>query len=172
VASIGWLALGVALIAGATGCGSAVPPAALRLPPTTLQERQIQTRRFATPNEATIQQASAQVLQDLGFQIEESESRLGLIVASKTRDASVASRLLRTVLPRVLPLPTDRLQQIRASLATRPAGSAVAVRITFQCLVRDRDSRLSTVAAVRDPAIYQEFFDRLSQSVFLAAQGL
>ena len=153
-----------------------VPAAALQLPPTSLQERQIQTRLFATSNEEKIQRASAQVLQDLGFQIDESESRLGVIVASKTRTAGNVGGIVRAVLAgRILrvPLSSDALQRIRASLVTRPAGNSdIAVRVTFQRLVWDRDNTLSTVERINDPAIYQGFFDRLSQSVFLTAQGL
>ena len=167
--------LGMLLIANATGCASTVPPAALRLLPTSLQERQIQTRRFATSDEEKIQRASAQVLQDLGFQIDESETRLGVIVASKMRDASATGQIVRAILARLLPLPlpTERLQEIRASLVTRPAGGAdIAVRITFQRLVWSSDNQLSIVEGVSDPGVYQEFFDRLAQSVFLDAQGL
>jgi hypothetical protein len=70
-------------------------------------------------------------------------------------------------------MPVDRLQRIRASLVTRPAGKAeVAARVTFQRLVWNSDNELSRVEAVNDPAIYREFFDRLSQSVFLTAQGI
>jgi hypothetical protein len=158
------------------GCAPTVPPEVLQLPPTFLQDRQIQTRRFATSDEEKIQRASAQVLQDLGFQIDESETRLGVIVASKTRDArdgdQIAGAMLAAWVLHVH-VPTDRLQRIRASLVTRPAGNTeVAVRITFQRLVWDSDNELSTVEGVNDPAIYQEFFDRLSQSAFLTAQGI
>jgi hypothetical protein len=170
-----WIAM-VAMGMLAAGCAPLVPSAALQLSPTSLQDRQIQTRRFATSDEEKLQRASAQVLQDLGFQIDESETRLGVIVASKTLDVRDAGQVVRALLAaRILHvhMPTDRLQRIRASLVTRPAGSSdVAVRITFQRLVWDSEHALSTVEGVNDPTIYQEFFDRLSQSVFLTAQGL
>jgi hypothetical protein len=144
-----------------------------------LQERQIQTRRFASSDEEKIQRASAQVLQDLGFQIDDSETRVGLIVASKTREASATGQIV-PVVPVVLAanvfrmhIPTARRETIRASLVTQPVGSShVAVRITFQRVVWDSDNMLSTREGVSDPRTYQEFFDRLSQSVFLTGQGL
>ena len=153
-----------------------VPSAALQSPATSLQERQIQTRRFATSDEEKIQRASAEVLQDLGFQIDESESRLGVIVASKTRKAGNVGGIVRAVLAGDLLRvyrPTQGLQRIRASLVTRPAGSAdIAVRITFQRLIWNSDNALLAIEGINDAELYQEFFDRLSQSVFLTAQGL
>ena len=170
------VAIGLLLTASAVGCTPTVPSSALRLPPTSLQERQVQTRRFATSDEDKLQRASAQVLQDLGFQIDESETRLGVIVASKTREARDSGQVVAAALAALVlrtHVPTDRLQRIGASLVTRPAGSSVvAIRITFQRLVWNSDNELSTIEGVDDPRIYQEFFDRLSQSVFLAAQSL
>ena len=176
MASKGTIAMEMLTIASVAGCAPPVPPGALQLPPTSLQDRQIQTRRFATADEEKIQRASAQVLQDLGFQIDESETRLGVLVASKTGNADepgpIVGAILATLALRVQ-MPADRLQKIRASLVTRPVDKAqIAVRVTFQRLVWNRDNQLLTVEAVNDPAIYEEFFDRLSQSVFLTAQGI
>lgn len=52
-----------------------------------LADRQMQTRRFTTSDKITMLQASAGVLKDLGFTIDEHEVSLGVLVASKTRDA-------------------------------------------------------------------------------------
>jgi hypothetical protein len=176
MASLTSFARGALLIASVAGCAPVVPRAALELPPTSLAERQVQTRRFATSEEGNIQRAAAQVLQDLGFQIDDSETRLGVIVASKARTARGMVQISAAGLASYVfsvHLPTEPLQTIRASLATRPVGSSViAVRITFQRLAWDGDNTLAIVEAVSDPALYQEFFDRLSQSVFLTGQGL
>ena len=47
----------------------------------------MQTRMFETPNERELLSASAAVLQDLGFQIEESQREVGLLRAAKERSA-------------------------------------------------------------------------------------
>jgi hypothetical protein len=137
----------------------------------------MQTRRFGTTDEGKLQRASVQVLQDLGFHIDESDPRLGVIVASKSRDATETGQIIMAIVAAILlgvHAPTDKHQWIRASLVTRPVdnGANVAVRITFQRLVWDTDSHLSKIEGVHDARIYQEFFDKLSHSAFLAAEGI
>src|SRR5512145_822375 len=62
-------------------CATGIPEDALRLPPESLQDRQLQTRRFDGIQEADMLAACAGILQDLGFAIDESETELGVIVA-------------------------------------------------------------------------------------------
>jgi len=52
-----------------------------------LQLRQLQTRTIEGISESALLAACVGVLQDLGFNIDESETRLGVIVASKNRSA-------------------------------------------------------------------------------------
>jgi len=158
-------------------CNQTIPPEALQLSATSLQDRQMQSRRFGTKDEEKLQRASAQVLQDLGFQIDESETRLGVIVASKSRDATETGQIVGSIVVAIVfgvHMPTDKHQKIRASLVTRPVdnGSDVAVRITFQRLVWNTQNNLSKIEGINDPKVYQEFFEKLSQSVFLTAQDV
>ena len=103
-------------------CASKIPKEALQLSPEDLKNRQLQTRRFDT-DESTLMSASAALLQDLGFTIDESETDLGVIACSKTRDAINASQVVGAVLIAVLTgavTPVDKDQLIRASLVTHP----------------------------------------------------
>ena len=70
----------------AAGC-STVTDQSMELSPDSLKLRQLQTRRIEGIEENALLAASAGVLQDLGFNIDESETRLGVIVASKDRSA-------------------------------------------------------------------------------------
>lgn len=70
----------------AAGC-STIADQSMELSPDSLQLRQLQTRRIEGIDENALLAASAGVLQDLGFNIDESETRLGVIVASKDRSA-------------------------------------------------------------------------------------
>ena len=94
----------VVLLNLVAGCQTAPPERALQLPAASLEVRQQQTRRFEDIDEAQLLAASAGVLQDLGFSLDESEVDLGLIVASK-RDAVVGSKV--TDLIRLLKILTD-----------------------------------------------------------------
>ena len=68
-------------------CQTTLPETALQLPPESMQDRAMQTRRFDGISEADLLSACAGVLQDLGFNLDEAEAPLGLIVASKDRSA-------------------------------------------------------------------------------------
>ena len=160
------------------GCQMTIPKEALQLSSESLKTRQLQTRRFDTKEEATILSASAQVLQDLGFNLDESETKLGVIVASKDRDATEAGQIVGAVLIAVIfgvSVPVDKLQKIRVSLVTRPIKGeteSMAVRITFQRLIWNDRGQISKLETLDDAKIYQEFFEKLSKAVFLEAHEI
>ena len=163
-------------------CAQKIPKEALQLSPESLKNRQIQTRRFDT-DEKTMLSASAAVLQDLGFTIDESETELGVIACSKTRDATNAGQVVGAVVVAVLTgavTPVDKEQLIRASVVTYPitidetdkSKCRTAVRVTFQRIVINTDGKATRRECINEPEIYQEFFDKLSQSVFLEAHDI
>lgn len=154
------------------GCAAKIPKEALELTPESLKLRQLQTRRFDSKDEKALLAAGAGVLQDLGFTLDESETKLGVIVASKERSAVETGQVILSVL---LGVPWDTNQKIRASLVTRPAGTAVEstlVRVTFQRIVWNSERRISKTEPLNEPEFYQEFFARLSKAVFLDAHEL
>ncbi|MGD9086764.1 MAG: hypothetical protein PVJ41_17445, partial [Desulfobacterales bacterium] len=64
-------------------------------------------------------------------------------------------------------------QKVLASLVTRPLEEdRIAVRITFQHLVWDTKKELIKNERVNEAKIYQEFFSKLSKSVFLTAHEI
>ena len=164
-------------LALASGC-STVPKSALTLRPESLADRQMQTRKYETGDEGRILEACAGLLQDLGFNIDESESRLGLITASKMRSALNAGQVVTAVILSALggtEVAVDKEQKMRASIVTRPVGEkgeSMAVRVTFQRIVWDTQGRVSKSESLKDPKIYQAFFDKLSKAIFLEAQEI
>jgi hypothetical protein len=171
--TIGFLLLLLSLAA----CAQGVPKEALQLSPDSLQRRQLQTRVFETEDEMQLLSASAALLQDLGFNLDESETELGIIVASKERDATEAGQVAGAVLLAVLIgyIPDiDDEQRIRASLVTRRLEdrNGYAVRLTMQRIVWTDSGLVSKTEPLDEPGIYQEFFAKLSKSVFLEAQRL
>ncbi|MDO8302402.1 MAG: hypothetical protein Q7T18_04080 [Sedimentisphaerales bacterium] len=159
-----------------SGCG--VPQDALRMSPTTLQDRQLQTRMFYTNDEANILSASAAALQDMGFSLDESETELGVIVASKDRSATDAGQVVGAIFIAAMTgvaSPIDSKQKIRVSLVTYPSGEKndkITVRVTFQRIVWDTQGQVTKLQRVDDPKLYEGFFEKLSKSVFLEAQNI
>lgn len=169
----------IALIAIlASGCTPRIPKQALELDPQSLAKRQKQTRRFDTRDEEAILSASAALLQDLGFNLDEASPELGLLLASKDRSAVEAGQIAAAVAVALLTgvsTPTDNNQKLRASVVTRPIGDeqeSIAVRVTFQRIVWNTQGQVSRRESLDDPKAYQEFFEKLSKAVFLEAHDL
>lgn len=179
--SLRWCLFGLAIAFLESGCDS-IPKDALKMSPETIEHRQLQTRRFDGTDEAKILAASAAVLQDLGFTLDESETQLGLIVASKDRSAVSAAQVTGAVVAALFGVATsiDKSQKIRVSLVARPANSDVSahdskdflVRVTFQRMIWNTQHQVTKIEAVDEPQIYQEFFDKLSKSLFLVANQI
>lgn len=160
------------------GCAQKIPKEALQLTPESLRLRQLQTRRFDSKNEQALLVGGAGVLQDLGFTLDEAETELGVIVASKDRSAVEAGQVIGSVILMALTgveTSWDKKQKIRASLVTRPAGTedeSTLVRVTFQRIVWDTEGKISKTEPLDEPEFYQEFFAQLSKAVFLDAHEL
>jgi hypothetical protein len=164
------LALSLCVIASLTACQQTIPKEALQLSQESFELRQLQTRSFSTTNEKKLLIAGAGVLQDLGYNIDESETGLGVIVGSKDRDATEAGQVAALGGGS---MPIDKNQKIRASLITRPAGKGKTnLRVTLQRIVWNTQGQVSKVQSIEEPEIYQDFFDKLSKAVFLNANEI
>jgi hypothetical protein len=173
-----------------TGCVTQTEPAELfQLSAETPKHRAMQTRFFETPNENELLSASAAVLQDLGFQVEESVREVGFLRATKERSAREYGQYIQRALFLVLSLgkllnPVDLHQKIAAGLITRPLNQDATkqeVRIAFYRVVWKGDGQTDRqyippgqqyMEMIRDPDIYQQFFAKLSKAVFLEAHTL
>jgi hypothetical protein len=161
-----------ALAITAAGCNH-LPESALLLNPASIEQRQVETRRFEGVSEADLLAACAAVLQDLGFNIDASDSRLGLITASKERNARDAVQFLQGLALAMIGVhkSLDVDQTIRASVVVFPApGESKSnhfVRISLQRVVRTTNPQIVRTEWLKDPELYQGFFTKLSQSVFL-----
>jgi hypothetical protein len=156
-----------------SGCVNQMAREALTLQPEALEQRRIQTRRFETRSEHELLTASLEVLQDLGFSVDETEPDLGLIVASKNRDASSTGEMIGAFIIGAAgdtQVSYNVEQRIRASVVTRGLGkSGTSVRVTFQRIVWNNLGEISINESIEEPKLYQEFFAKLSNSVFLTA---
>ena len=156
-------------------CQNRILREALTLSPESLKDRQLQTRIFEDIDEKKLLMASAAVLQDLGFTIDETEVSAGVIACSRDRDVTDPKEVVLSIALLFLGiyLPYAERQKVLASLITTPLNNKrIAVRITFQHMVWNSDHVLIKSEQMNEPEIYQEFFSKLSKSVFLVAHGI
>jgi predicted DsbA family dithiol-disulfide isomerase len=159
------------------GCAAVTLEVDLTLTPEMLAQRQLQTRRFETADEQKILKTCAALLQDTGFNIDESETKLGILTASKERDATDAAQWTVFIVGVFLgvSIPPDKDQIMKAFVTTRHVGESgrqVAVRVVFERVVFDTEHRLKKMEALNDPQIYQSFFEKLSKALFLEARDI
>ena len=163
-----------------------------QLTPESAQHRALQTRMFDTSDEKELLSASAAVLQDLGFQIEESSTEMGMLRAAKERGAREYGQEIMQSLVFILGalggkaviMPVDVHQQISATLVTRRSetdASRYSVRILFHRSVWKGDGSTGdqhippgqqSLEMIHDAKIYQQFFAKLSKGVFLEAHKI
>lgn len=159
------------------GCAS-MPENLFTTAPKSLERRQIEARKFTEIQEINLISAVGAVIQDLGFTLESSETKLGLIVAQKDRDATQTGEVVAAVLIALLgggQTAISRDQKIRVSVVVLPTVDKVKaswqVRATFQRIVTRTDNTQVAETLV-DPALHTEFFEKLSKAVFLEAQRI
>jgi hypothetical protein len=166
----------IAMLVGCVTTG--IPPDALILTPSSLQDRQLQTRIYEDVSEAQILSASVGIIQDLGASITETETDLGLVVGEKMRDATDDGQIAGAILVAVFlggPAVWDEKQKIRFSLVTTPASNKPdnrrwVVRLTIQRIVWNNQNQVNRIEAVKDAEIFQGFFEKLDKSLFLEKQ--
>lgn len=139
--------------------------------------RQRQTVFFSEVTEPQLLIESTQALQDLGFTIEESVSRFGVLAGSKDRDATEAGQIAgQVVLTIALALlgahhnPVyDTDQVIRATLTTQPVGAHDAqLRVSFERIVTTNQGT-SRAEELTEAEFSSGFFDKVRAG--LAAKG-
>lgn len=173
-----------------SGCIAHTEPADLfALTPDAPKNRVMQTRMFETPNERELLSASAAVLQDLGFQVEESQREVGFLRAVKERSAREYGQYVGRVVVLILSggkvlQPIDLHQKIAAAFVARPLNPEATrqeVRIMFYRVVWKGEGQVDRqyippgeqyMEMIRDPEIYQQFFAKLSKAVFLEAHRI
>lgn len=159
-----------------TNCSNTIPAEAFQLSHENLQFRQMQTRRYETNKENFLLSSGAALLQDMGFILAESETKLGVIVGNKTRDATDSTQVALAVLVAISGggvMPIDSEQLIRVSLTTKPVNTTQTnVRVTFQRIVINTSGKATLREPITESTLYQEFFHKLSKSIFLESQEI
>jgi hypothetical protein len=183
----------VATTIALAGCAG-LPKDAFTPSASVVKIRSEQTRRYNGIAKSDILAASAGVLQDLGFTLNESQEKLGVLVATKERSARSAGQIALAVLAAALSgvmTPTDKDQTFYLTLVVSPVDQVKSVtlakttnlapntvkgdylvRATFAHIVRNTQDQVTEAAQLRDDKLYREFFSKLSKSVFLEGQKI
>jgi hypothetical protein len=175
-------ALLVAALAFA-GCAVEMPPDYIAVKPGDAADREMQGRRFDGIAEKELLDAAVGVLQDLGFTVDITSAELGFVQGAKEREAKAPDQTLVILIIAALAasqgssLPAGQMRQdqtISALLTVRPAREGDTrshiVLVTFHNHVRQPLMR--TAGPLRDPVLYQSFFELLSKALFLQAHKL
>lgn len=159
-----------------SGCQTKPPPGAFALSPTSIEDRQIQSRFFETEDEVALLSSGIGVLQDMGYTLDESEKNAGLLTASKTVDATDGKQIALAIFAAAFgaSVPIDTKQNIKVSFVTFPSKTknGFIARTTFQRVVSNSNGGISRVETLKNSELYEEFYLKLSKSVFLEAYSI
>ena len=166
------------LLASLLSACASLPKDAFKLSPTSLEDREMQSRRFDTLDQKRLLLAGAGVLQDLGYNIDESNTTLGVLTASKQADAKDTGQIVALVALGLLTgsmAPYDQKQKINLCLVITPSlndPKASVARITMQRIIWNSQGVISRVESIKAPELYQAFFDKFSKAAFLEANQI
>lgn len=155
----------------------ALMESAFTVTPQLLQLRSMETRRYDGIQEPRLLGACADLLQDLGYNIENTDTTVGVLSASKEADATDRREQIGNFFNKLFRRPQKAMskdQTIHVSIVLKPvngsdgqplAGSYIA-RVSFQRVLRKTDGS-EVKETLREPKLYQEFYQRLSKAIFL-----
>ena len=184
------VAVCLAVFATIGGCAATMQPTEFfELTAESPANKAMQSRLFETGNEKELLSASAAVLQDLGFQVDDIVREVGMVRAVKERSArehgqDISHFFVALFTLGYVGIPVDLQQKITAVLVARPtdyAGMRSEVRVTFYRVVWKGEGHFERnqippgeqrMEMIYDPVIYQQFFAKLSKAVFLEAHTL
>lgn len=159
------------------GCTSTDYSQYYKLSPEYLQVRQVQTRIYETDDAEQLLTASTHVLQDLGYIVDNSDFDLGILSCYKDHEAVQADQVVGRFLVALLAgvdIGNDVAQRIRVSLtitSIKDNPNKKVVRVSFVRAITNTHN-VTRLELILEPTIYQEFYNKLSQSVFLTAEKI
>lgn len=150
------------------GCSSNDGPPAS--PMSTLERRSFQTREFDTPDTRIVMKAMINVLQDMGFQIQNADAQLGLLTATKWANIEHTKKEMKRALKEETVLSKSLVLETTANISE--FGTQSRVRANFQERILDAEGATLAVNQIEDPQFYQTFFAQVDRGVFLQREGV
>lgn len=169
-----------------SGCATGLPKGVLEWNDSTMQLRQMQSKKFEIEeqqklDELMVLRSAVLLLQDEGYNLVSSEADLGVLHADKDADATEAAQVAGKVIMAALfgaQVAIDVEQKFKVSVVTRKqvekatGTEFVIVRVTFQRIVWNENGQISKLESLEDPQLYEKFFGELSKSLFLTAHDI
>ena len=136
-----------------------------------LQIREFQTRSYQDVKPMMVMKAMLNVLQDEGFIVKNAVPELGLLTAVKETDIEVKRKSFLSSLfsgdPR-----WDKNSVIEVSCNVSDYGYASKVRVNFKRKILDNKGGFVKIEQIDEQKFYQNFFNRVSKSIFIQRQDL
>jgi cytidylate kinase len=150
------------------GCSSNDGPSAT--PMSTLERRSFQTREFDTPDTRVVMKAMINVLQDMGFQIQNADAQLGLLTATKWANIEHSKKEIKRARKDESVLSKSLVLETTANISE--FGTQSRVRANFQERILNAEGATLAVNQIEDPQFYQTFFAQVDRGVFLQREGV
>ena len=139
---------------------------------TQLEVRQMQTHLYDVSDFKMVMKAMLNVLQDEGFVVKNVHLDLGFLTSTKEVDVEGrGSRLWMAVFG----TPDARWQKtniIDATANITEHGKQTKVRVNFQIKQLDNYGNVITVNQIQEAQFYQDFFSKVSKSIFIQEEKL
>lgn len=154
------------------GC-TEMPKDTLTINNKTILQLKIQSRMYKTSEVEKVYVGCCDLIAEMGFLLDESDPKLGLIKCSKIRTAVKESQQFMSFLSFITGNgfeDIDYKQKMSASIFIRPKvgnPNIVIVKINFQRVVWDTNEDITESILLTNPKIYEEFFTKLSKTILL-----
>ena len=157
--------VGVSLFfAGCMSDGGSPPP------PSPMELRSFQTREYDTTDTKLVMKAMLNVLQDMGFIVNDADAELGLLTASKWTGIEHSKKEVKHARKDEESLSKSLVLECTANISLFDKQSRV--RVNFQKRILDTQGAIMEASPVEDAAFYQTFFSKVDKGVFLQQEGV
>lgn len=152
-----------------TGCFQSGVPMPAR---TQLEIRQMQTFLFDVKDFKLVMKAMLNVLQDEGFVVKNVHLDLGFLTSTKEVDIESRGNRLWTAFFGTPEARWEKTCIIDATANVSEHGSQTKVRVNFQIKQLDNFGNVITVNQIQEALYYQDFFLKVSKSIFIQEEKL
>lgn len=139
---------------------------------TQLQIRAFQTRVYSESDHKMVLKAMINVLQDMGFIIQNANTELGLLTATKEVDVEDKGQALWSTFWSGYYARYSKSSIIECTANVNVFGEQTRVRANFRHKILDNHGAVSTINQIEEEAFYQDFFAKVDKAIFLQKENL